>query len=84
MSNTVLFIEAAQAIFGSRWQSELARQIGKDDRTVRRYAAGDSPIPDDVLKTMQGLLAERRDQLDGLIERFINENISRHKTEALT
>ncbi len=34
------------------WQSTIAHQIGKSGRTVRRYAAGSSKIPDDVAKKM--------------------------------
>lgn len=35
----------AAALFGSRWQTELARHCGVDARTVRRWKAGDREIP---------------------------------------
>ena len=34
------------AAFGHQWQSALARTLSVSDRTVRRWAAGSSPIPD--------------------------------------
>ncbi len=34
-----------EELFGAGWQSKLARHIGVDSRQVRRWMAGDSPIP---------------------------------------
>jgi hypothetical protein len=31
-----------------RWQTALAKEIRVNDRTVRRWAAGDSPVPQSV------------------------------------
>lgn len=36
----------AVALFGSDWQSALARRIRVDPRTVRRWKAGDREIPE--------------------------------------
>lgn len=38
----------AGAIYGEDWQTPLAQALGVADRTVRRWAAGDSPVPDGV------------------------------------
>ena len=43
-------------IFGEGWQSELARHVGVDARQVRRWVAGDSPVPR-LLLLYLGLLA---------------------------
>lgn len=36
----------AVPLYGSAWQSVLARRIRVDARTVRRWKAGDREIPD--------------------------------------
>lgn len=36
----------AAAIYGTDWQSPLARRIRVDPRTVRRWKAGDRDIPE--------------------------------------
>lgn len=35
----------ASALFGPRWQTELARHTGVDARTVRRWKAGTTDVP---------------------------------------
>jgi hypothetical protein len=40
---------AGETLFGSRWQTAMARWLGmKDARSVRRWAAGDTPVPPGV------------------------------------
>lgn len=34
------------ALFGPGWQTEMARRLDVLPRTVRRWAAGDTPVPD--------------------------------------
>lgn len=47
------------ALYGPRWQTEMARALEVADRTVRRWAAGASPIPADVPATL-GRIAKGR------------------------
>jgi hypothetical protein len=54
---------AGEALFGERWQSALARELDVADRTVRRWAAGDSPIPDGLASDLYSLLFERQGEL---------------------
>lgn len=35
----------AISIWGADWQSPMARAVSVNPRTVRRWAAGDSPVP---------------------------------------
>lgn len=37
--------KAGRDLYGEQWQTALARRIGVDDRTVRRWFAGDRAIP---------------------------------------
>ncbi len=43
-----LLREAGEAMYGSRWQSDMARDLGVSDRTVRRWVAGEFAIPPNV------------------------------------
>lgn len=43
------FNELAEQVFGYGWQSKLARTFKINRRTVGRWAAGDSPIPESIL-----------------------------------
>jgi hypothetical protein len=52
---------AGEALYGPRWQSELARELGVSDRTMRRWIAGD-PIPE-LEDEIARLIAERRRRL---------------------
>jgi DNA-binding transcriptional regulator YiaG len=47
--------QAALALYGPQWQTPLARRIGVDARTVRKWAAGDRAIPPPVAELL-GLL----------------------------
>lgn len=47
MTHHELLVATGEALFGPRWQSNLARELGVYDRTMRRWAAGDG-IPDDL------------------------------------
>lgn len=46
---------AAQIIYGMRWQTALARALGVTDRTVRRWYAGEAPIPGPVEVAIRAL-----------------------------
>ncbi len=44
------------AIWGHNWQGPLARALKVNDRTVRRWASGDVPIPDSVESDIRRIL----------------------------
>lgn len=52
-----------EALYGERWQTPLANALGVADRTVRRWVAGDSAIPDGVRDDLAALLANRATEL---------------------
>lgn len=43
---------AAQTLYGKQWQTSLARRIGVDARTVRKWAAGDRATPQPVAELL--------------------------------
>lgn len=51
------------ALFGPQWQRPLAAALGVDDRLVRRWYAGDRPVPEDRWQRIAGLMRERGERL---------------------
>lgn len=41
--NAALLHRIGEALYGSRWQSELARDLDVSDRTMRRWVADNPP-----------------------------------------
>ena len=65
-----LLVEAGEALYGPRWQSELARELAVSDRTVRRWVAGGADLPAGVYTDLLRLTQERAAMLDALAERL--------------
>jgi hypothetical protein len=65
-----LLKQCGQALYGPRWQSEVARDLGVADRTVRRWVDGSSDVPDGVYYELLGLCTERAAELDDLIAKL--------------
>jgi len=65
-----LLRESGEALYGARWQSDLARDLGVSDRTVRRWAAGSFAVPAGVRTTIRDLLHERGLALAGVRRRL--------------
>lgn len=67
-----LLVEAGEALYGSRWQSDMARDLGVSDRTVRRWVTDASAVPGGVYVDLLRLTQERAETLDSLAERLQN------------
>lgn len=66
--NNELLQKVGQALYGERWQTDLARALDVSDRTVRRWVAGsDEPRPG-VYVDLLRLVVERASDLDDLVE----------------
>ena len=65
-----LLRECGEALYGPRWQSEMSRDLDVDDRTIRRWVAGDSSIPEGVAVDLLRLVMERAQTLDDLVPRL--------------
>lgn len=72
MPTIEVLARVGEALYGPRWQSELARALGVSDRTMRRWVAGDEP-PDGVLGDLAALMKERTKALAALIARIQEE-----------
>lgn len=52
--------KAGQALYGERWQTDLARDLGlSDGRRVRQWMAGERPIPPGIWADLAALLRQR-------------------------
>lgn len=58
-----------EALYGDRWQTDLAAAIGVNVRTIRRWAAGE-PIPESRSAELRSLVQGRRAALDELVTRL--------------
>lgn len=65
-----LLHDTGAALYGPRWQSEVARELQVSDRTVRRWASGAIDVPAGVYVDLLRIATERAAELDALIERL--------------
>jgi hypothetical protein len=61
-----------RALYGQRWQTALAEDLAINDRTMRRWLSGESPIPDNIEDELRQILERRLHELFGLIGYSVN------------
>jgi hypothetical protein len=60
MSTTPELIRAAgEALFGSRWQTDLGDELGINRRTVQRWVSGQNEPMPGVWADLEAMLSER-------------------------
>lgn len=59
--------QAGEALYGSRWQSELARALGVGDRRVREWYAGERRTPPGIWTDIAGLLRDRQQEIEAVL-----------------
>jgi len=62
-----LLARVGQALYGDRWQSDLARALSVGDRRVREWAACDRSIPEGIWDDLARLLRDRSKQCSALV-----------------
>jgi plasmid maintenance system antidote protein VapI len=62
--------EIGEALYGPRWQCEMARALDVSSRTIRRWVANDADLPNDVAFRLCLLCEKRKNLLAGLSKRF--------------
>lgn len=65
-----LLAAAGAALYGPRWQSDLARDLDVGDRTMRRWATGRIEIPAEVRDELAALCRRRGHDLVALAARL--------------
>ncbi|MEG9883839.1 MAG: hypothetical protein V6Z86_04310 [Hyphomicrobiales bacterium] len=56
-----------QALYGPRWQTDLARNLGFDSSRIRQWLAGARPIPKTIWAELAGHLAMRKMTIDRVL-----------------
>lgn len=65
---------SGKALYGERWQTDLARDLGLSDaRRIRQWMAGERPIPQGIAKELIDLLASRKLLIDETLASLQNE-----------
>jgi hypothetical protein len=57
-----------RALYGDRWQSELARALDVEDRTVRYWVSSQRAIPEGVEPTLRVLCLARVAELERVVD----------------
>lgn len=65
-SPPVVIVTYGRALHGARFHSLLAAELGVNEKTVRRWCTGESPVPDDVWQTLRTLAAKKAGELAAL------------------
>lgn len=60
---SALLHRVGEALYGHRWQSDLARDLDVSGRTMRRWAAGHDALPRGVADDLRMLCIERAARL---------------------
>lgn len=63
---TSFLTTVGEALYGPRWQTDLSRDIGVSDRSMRRWAAGTDAVPSGVWHDVSRLLENRVADLERL------------------
>lgn len=69
MSNKLLK-DTGEALYGPRWQSDLAKEMDVSDRTVRRWVAGADDMPSGVALDLWRICEEKIADLEDVVERL--------------
>jgi len=65
---TNLLTQCGEALYGTRWRTDLAAALDVDERTVRRWVSGDTPVPRGVYTDLMRIMQERALDLDKLTD----------------
>jgi len=67
--NNDLFIRVGRALYGSRWQTELARELGyKDGRQIRQWISRQRPYPRNIKPVLAALSLHKSQDLFALLD----------------
>lgn len=58
-----------KVLYGERWQTGLARDLGlPDGRRIRQWLADERPIPGGIQNALRHLLEERKGQIEAALK----------------
>jgi hypothetical protein len=65
-----LLKRCGEALYGPRWQSDISRDLGVSDRTIRRWASGSDDVPPGAYLDLLRLCQERAAELEEVIDQL--------------
>lgn len=72
--NKQALINVGLALYGERWQTDLARDLGlSDGRRIRQWLSGDRPIPEGIWDDLGKLLADRKNVINEALNAIHND-----------
>ena len=54
--------QIGEKMYPGRWQTQLGRDLGISVRQMRRYAAGETPVPEPVAKLLRILESQHKEK----------------------
>jgi hypothetical protein len=73
ISKKQALVNAGKALYGKRWQTDLARDLGfSDARRIRQWMSDDRPIPNTITKDLNDLLTKKMNVIDKAIKEIKN------------
>lgn len=70
-----------EALYGERWQSPLAGDLGVSDRAVRYWLSAVNPCPEDLGTRLLAVVVEKREAMvileKTILQRFLGERSSK-------
>ena len=69
-----LLESTGMALYGPRWQADLARDMGMSVRHMRRLVSGEAALSDGMIVDLRRIAEERAADLDEVIKRLLAGN----------
>lgn len=66
MTDAELFQQIGEFLYGPRYQRSLAMALDKNERTIRRYLSGETPVNEELWARLALLLKAHDDRLQAL------------------
>lgn len=74
-----LLRDTGEALYGPRWQTDLAQVLGISDRTIRRWVSGADDVPSGAYLDLWRICEERVADIEDVIPQL--KVAARHKTK---
>jgi hypothetical protein len=65
-----LLRDAGEALYGPRWQTELARDLHASEHLVRHWVSGADDVPRKIELALLRLCMERANAVNGILRRL--------------
>lgn len=70
MTGVDCLVAAGRALYGERWHTPVARDLGTTYRTVRNWLDGRHPTPSNLEQRLQRLLVARGIEIEDVLDRI--------------